>query len=311
MNQPEPKKPPFRISLQRPSRRAFWNETRRAILLILGTLLAAFGYAVFQVPYNLAAGGIGGIGLIINHFTGWPVGLLYFLLNLPLLAFGFNALGRWPFVLRTLVAAALFAVFTDLFGLVMPRFFDPFPPAQEILLSAIYGGLLGGIGGGLIYRAGSTMGGTGIIGRWIQQRTGQPLSQAYLYTDGLILLAMGLVFGWAVTLYGFLMLLINGMASDYTMEGASSTRVATIVTNHPQLMAEALIDSLGRGVSYWEVIGGYTGQRHYQVTCTMSRAQVADVKRLVAEVDPNAFVTIGVSHQAMGKGFRALQKNEV
>jgi uncharacterized membrane-anchored protein YitT (DUF2179 family) len=300
----------FRLQFRpiRLPRRRLVSEGRRALFLIVGTALAAFGFAVFQVPYNLAAGGIGGVSLIINNYTGWPVGVLFFLLNIPLLALGFKHLGRWPFVARTAIAAALFSVFTDLFILWVPRVLEPFPPAEDILLSTIYGGILGGIGGGLVYRAGSTMGGTGIIGRWIQFRTGQPLSQIYIYTDGGILVAMGLVFGWAVTLYGLLMLFINGMASDYILEGPSSTRVATIVTNHPEKMAAALIATLDRGASYWEVTGGYSGRRHYLVTCTISRPQVTEVKHLVAKVDPEAFVTIAVGHQALGKGFTPLKK---
>lgn len=290
------------------NRRSIIGEARLLVVLIIGSALAAFGFAVFQVPNNLAAGGIGGISLIVNNYTNWPVGLLYFLFNLPLLIFGFRHLGRWPFVLRTLFSVVIFSLFTDLFGLLLPDLLEPWPLADDLLLSSIYGGILGGIGGGLIYRAGSTMGGTGIIGRVIQKRTGYPLSQIYIYTDGAILLAMGLVFGWPVTLYGLLMLFINGLASDYTLEGPSRTRVATIVTNQPQKVADALISTLGRGVSYWQVTGGYTGQQHFQVTCTMSRSQVGEVKRLVSAVDPRAFITIGIGHQAMGgRGFEPLE----
>ncbi len=292
----------------RPLRRRLFRETRQVLLLVMGAALAAFGFAVFQAPYNLAAGGIGGISLIINHFTGWPVGTMFFVLNIPLLAFGFRHLGRWPFVLRTGIAAGLFSLFTDLFILWLPQVLTPFPLTDDLLLSALYGGILGGIGGGLIYRAGSTMGGTGIIGRYIQQRTGLPLSQIYIYTDGGILLAMGLVFGWVVTLYGVLMLFINGLASDYVLEGPSSTRVATIITNHPQKMAGALIANLGRGVTYWTVTGGFSNQKRYLVNCTITRPQVADLKHIVAEVDRYAFVNIAVGHQALGAGFMPLRK---
>lgn len=285
------------------------SELRRMSLLVAGSILAAFGYATFQVPHNLAAGGLGGISLIIRHFTGLPVGALYLLLNLPLLAIGFRGLGRWRFVWRTLVASALFSAFTDLFGYLLPSLLDPFPLTDDLLLSAVYGGIIGGIGGGMVFRAGSTMGGTGIIGRLLQMKTGQPLSQVYFYSDGAILLAMGLVFGWQVTLYGLLMLFINGLASDYTLEGPSVTRVATIVTNHPQEMSDALIRTLGRGVSYWEVTGAYTGQKRTMLSCTMYRPQVGDIKRVVSEVDPEAFLTIGVSHHAMGKGFIPLHND--
>lgn len=283
-------------------------EVRRVLLIVIGAILASFGYAVFQVPYNLAAGGVGGVSLIINNFTGWPVGTLYFLLNLPLLVLGYRQLGRWSFVARTLLGVAVFAIFTDLFGVIVPQILKPFPPTDDILLSAIYGGLLGGIGGGLVYRAHASIGGTGIVGRVIQQKTSLPLSQSYIYTDGTILLVMGLVFGWQVSLYGFLILLINGLASEYILEGASITRVATIVSNRPQEVADALIEALGRGVSFWEVTGAYTGRNHYMLSCTIYRSQVNELRRVVAEVDPEAFVTIGISHQALGHGFLPLIK---
>jgi uncharacterized membrane-anchored protein YitT (DUF2179 family) len=286
------------------------NELKRLPLLILGTLIAAFGFAVFLAPHNLAAGGIAGISLIINHYTGWPVGTLYLLLNLPLMALGFRELGRWPFVWRTLLASILFALFTDLFGWLMPQVLDPFPPTEDLLLSAVYGGLTGGFGAGLVFRTGSTMGGTGIIGRLIQNRTGLPLSQSFIYTDGLILLAMGLVFGWQTTLYGLLILIINGLTADFALEGASVTRVANIITNHPKEMSAALIKTLGRGASYWPVTGGYTGRTRYMVTCTLYRSQMRQVQEVIAGVDPEAFVTISVGHRALGQGFASLEKTD-
>ena len=283
---------------------------KRSILLLFGTLIAAFGYAIFQVPFNLAAGGVGGISLIINNYTGWQVGTIYFILNIPLLILGFRSLGRWQFVTRTLIAVTLYSGFTNLLLEYAPQFIQPYPLTNDLLLSAIYGGILGGVGGGMVYLSGSTMGGTSITGRMIQIKTGQPLSQVYIYTDGVILIAMGAVFGWQVTLYGVLMVLITGMASDYAMEGPSSTRTATIITNKQEEMVAALLHTLDRGVSYWPITGGYTGDTHTMITCTMSRPQVSEVKRVVSEVDPDAFVTIGVSHQAMGKGFIPLQINK-
>ena len=286
------------------------GELKRLPLLILGTLLSGFSFAVFLAPFNLAAGGMMGVSLIINEFTGWPVGTLYLLLNIPLLALGFRQLGRWPFVWRTLLAAVLFALFTDLFGWLMPQVLNPWPLTDDLLLNALYGGLLGGFGAGLVYRTGSTMGGTGIVGRMIQLKTGLPLSQAFIYMDGVILVAMGLVFGWQVTLYGLLILIVNGLAADYALEGASVTRIANIVTNHPQEMSAALIKTLGRGASYWPITGGFTGTTRYMVTCTLYRSQMADVRDVVASVEPEAFVTISVGHRALGEGFASLTKEE-
>ena len=268
----------------------------------------AFGYSLFQVPNNIAAGGVGGIGIILHHFTGWPVGLIFWILNLPLLLLGFFHLGRWGFLWRTLYAATIFSIAADFFVIYLPIWMPQFPITDDLLLSSIYGGIVGGIGGGLIFRGGGTMGGTGIVGRVYQKKTGKPLSQVYFYTDGLIIASAGVVFGWEVALYSFLMLFMSGLAADYTLEGPSSTRTATIVTNQPQLVSEILIEKLHRGASFWEITGAFTGDKHFVVWCTVSRPQVNELKREVTAVDPQAFITIGVSHEAVGFGLRRVKK---
>lgn len=277
------------------------------LIVIVGTVLAALGYSLFQVPFNIAAGGLGGLSIIINHFTGLPIGTMYLVMNIPLLALGYFYLGRWAFVVRTVVAVSIFSVATDLFLAYLPGLLAEYPLTDDILLNAVYAGLVGGVGGGLVYHAGSTMGGTGIIGRIIQQKTGVPLSQVYLYTDGLIVLAAGAVFGWEIALYALLTLVLAGMASDYTLEGPSSVRTATVITSQPQLMTQAIMNGLGRGVSQLQITGGYTGEPHAMLMCTIYRPQVNDLKRVVAEVDSSAFVTIGVAHQALGAGFAPLR----
>ncbi|NJN97501.1 MAG: YitT family protein [Anaerolineales bacterium] len=287
--------------------RQIWREVQRMLLLTIGVMLAALGYSLFQVPFHIAAGGIGGISIIINHFTGWPVGTMYLVMNIPLLVLGFFYLGRWGFVVRTIISVLIFATATDLFVAYLPGWLETYPVTHDILLSAIYGGLVGGVGGGLVYQSGSTIGGTAIIGRIIQQKSGTPLSQVYLYTDGLIVLVAGAVFGWEVALYALLTLFLAGLASDYTLEGPSSVRTATIITNRPEVLSQALIKGLGRGVSQWTITGAFTGQTHTMVVCTIYRPQVNDLKRMVSDVDPEAFVTIGIAHQAFGTGFMPLK----
>ncbi|HRQ42296.1 MAG TPA: YitT family protein [Chloroflexota bacterium] len=292
----------------RPSRATIWHETKTLTLLTIGVLIVSVAYVVFQVPNNIVAGGISGLSIIINQFTGWPVGLMYWIMNLPLLLLGFFQLGRWGFLYRTLIAATIFSVSTDLLLIYLPTVLPEFPLTDDLLLNTIYGGIVGGIGGGLIYRAGGTMGGTGILGRVLQKRTGRPLSQVYFYSDGLIILLGGVVFGPVMVLYGFLMLFLNGLASDYTLEGPSTTRTASIITNKPDELIQALMQRVHRGVTYWPITGGYTGQQRYLVLCTVTRPQVNELKEVVAEVDREAFVTIGVSHEAMGSGFTPLPK---
>lgn len=285
-----------------------WQGIRRIFFMTTGALICALGYALFLVPHNIAAGGVGGMAIIVNHFTGWPVGAMYMIMNIPLLVLGFFFLGRWGFVIRTVVAVLIFSAATDIFTAYLPGLLPQFPITGDVLLSAVYGGIVGGVGGGLIYLSGGTLAGTGVIGRIIQRKTGVPLSQIYLYTDGLIVLAAGVVFGWEISLYAMLTLFLNGIASDYTMEGPSSIRTATIVTDQPAIISDLLKKKLSHGTSFWEITGGYRGQRHYMLMCTIYRPQVSELKQLVSEADPHAFVTIGVSHQALGAGFLPLKR---
>ncbi len=299
----------LRRSLKRPalSRRSVWHALQTTVYMLVGTALAALGYALFQVPNSIVSGGLSGIAIMINHFTEWPVGLMYWVMNVPMLVLGFFQLGRWRFVVSTLIAATVFSALIDIFGGILPQMLVQFPLSHDVLLTSVYAGIIGGIGAGLVYRAGSTFGGTAIVGRVIQQRTGLPLSQVYAVTDGAIILTAGLIFGWEIAMYGFLVLFISGLAADYTLEGPSSTRTVTIITNKPEEMSAALIAETQRGVSFWEVTGGYTGMKRYMVMCTIYRPQVNTVKRVAARIEPEAFVTIGVSHQALGQGFKRLK----
>ncbi|MFM7174280.1 MAG: YitT family protein [Caldilinea sp.] len=287
----------------------FLGEFRRLVLIGAGASIAGVGFSLFQVPYNIAAGGVSGIAILINHFTGWSVALLYLAMNVPLFALGFFYLGRWRFLFSTALAVLVFSTTTELANRYLVLMLDRWPLTDNILLSTIYAGLVGGIGGGLIYLAGATIGGTAIIGRIIQVKTGLSLSQIYLLVDGTIVAVAGLLFGWEIALYAMLTLLLSGQAADFILEGPSRARTAMVITTRPQPITQALIAELGRGVSYWQATGGYTGETRTIVMCTLYRPQVGDLKRVVAAHDPQAFVIIGTTQQALGEGFSELRQH--
>jgi uncharacterized membrane-anchored protein YitT (DUF2179 family) len=292
------------------NRQRLWrvlDELRRLLLVLIGAGIASLGFSLFQVPYNIAAGGLSGVAILINHFTGWPISLMYLVMNIPLFVVGFIYLGRWRFLFTTALAVLIFSFATGWLNQALPAYLAEWPITDNILLSAIYAGLVGGIGGGLVYWGGATLGGTAIIGRVIQVKTGLALSQIYLFVDGTIVVAAGIIFGWEIALYAMLTLLLSGIATDYVLEGPSRTRTATIITSNPQPIIAALIEELGRGVSHWEAVGGFTGETRTIVLCTIYRPQVSDIKRIVARLDPDAFVTIGMTQQALGKGFSELR----
>jgi uncharacterized membrane-anchored protein YitT (DUF2179 family) len=180
------------------------------------------------------------------------------------------------------------------------------------LLNALYGGVAGGIGYGLIYMGRGTSAGTGVLGRVLQLKTGVPVSQVYIFTDGGVILALGLVFGWENALYGLLMLFVWGLVADYVLEGPSVVRTAFIVTDSPQQVAQRVFDRLGVGMTAWPGQGMFTKAEHTILFCTVSRPDVSGLKSVVAEVDARAFLVIGHAHQAKGGVLRrALQTSDV
>jgi hypothetical protein len=139
------------------------------------------------------------------------------------------------------------------------------------------------------------------------RQAGIPLSQAYLYTDGGIILVAALVFNWEAGLYALITLFIWGVVADYVLEGPGVIRTATIITDRGEFVAGAIIKHLGYGVTAWRGEGKYTHQMHDVLFATINRSQVGELRHVVAAADPDAFLVIGQGHQALGHSFRPLR----
>ena len=147
---------------------------RNYLLLTIGALMPVFNVNFFLAPAHIAPGGVSGTAIIINEFTGWPIGLLMLVMNVPLLVLGFWHLGRYRFLARTLYVVILYSLGVD----VLARWLPPQGLTDDLMLNALYGSVLAGLGTGLIYRGRGTSGGTGIVGRAGQLRTGIPSSKS-------------------------------------------------------------------------------------------------------------------------------------
>jgi uncharacterized membrane-anchored protein YitT (DUF2179 family) len=268
----------------------------RVALLTAGALLAAVNVHLFLAPSNIAPGGVTGIAIIVNELTGWPIGLTMLVLNIPLIALGFRHLGRFRFLVSTLYTVLLYNLGVDL----LAHWFPATALTDDVLLNALYGGVVGGIATGLIYRGGGTSAGTGILGRVLQMRTGIPISQIYLITDGAVVLVAGLVFGWEAGLYALITLFVWGLAADFVLEGPSVVRMAFIVTDRPQEVADAVFRELRLGVTAWPAEGMFTETEHAVLFCTVSRPYERSLRQVVAGADPKAFLVTGHGHQASG-----------
>lgn len=276
-----------------------WTQAQRYLLLTVGALLAAANVALFLAPSDIAPGGVSGIAILINEGTGWPIGLTMLVLNIPMIFLGFRYLGRFRFLASTLYTVLLSNLAVDLFG----YWFADVVLTDDLLLNALYGGVVGGIGSGLIYRGGGTSAGTGVLARILQMRTGSPISQVYLVTDGAVVLVASLVFGWEAGLYALITLFVWGLAADFVLEGPSVVRIAFIVTDRPQEVADAVFHALGLGVTAWPAEGMFTEEAHAVLFCTVSRPYERQFRQVIAGADPDAFLVIGHGHQASGGVF--------
>lgn len=290
-----------------------WAKIRRLavtqLMVFVGAVLSAGSYVLFQVPFKLAAGGLSGLGIIVNHYTGFPVGIFFLVMNLPLLVWGYFQLGKWPFVFSTLVAVVAFSFGADLFNHMLPMVIHPYPITNDMLLAAIYSGILYGLGMGLIYRAGSSIGGTSIPARILHRKTGFPMSQVVMFTDVAVIALAGIVFEWELALLAFLTLMLSGIVSDFVIEGASQFRTAVIITKQPEIVRWGLMKELHQGVTMWDSTGGYTGEKRNVLYCMVRRSQVGDLKHAMARLDPDAFMVIGIVQQAWGGfGHRSLRQ---
>ena len=265
-------------------------------LLTAGAALLAINLNLFLVPSDIAPGGVSGSAIIINSITGWPIGLTMLVLNIPMMIIGFRHLGRFHFLVRTLYAVLLYNVGVDLLAQWLPRG----GITDDTLLNALYGGVVGGLGMGLVYRGGGTTAGTGILGRVLQMKTGIPVSQIYLFTDGGVVLLAGLVFGWESALYALITIFVWGLAADFVLEGPSVVRTAFIITDEPEAVARAVLSELHLGLTSWPAEGAYSQTEHTVLFCTLSRPHTPALKRIVHGADPNAFLVVGHGHQASG-----------
>lgn len=304
----------MRRSPRKLTRQEFWNRVlkfdfswKSALdygLVLIGALIQALAMRLFLVPAELVSGGISGIAQILHSFTNWPIGLMVFVGNVPLFFLGWRFLGGPRFVLRTALAIAAFSFFTDFLAYFLPAG----GVVDDIILNCVYGALLLGIGLGIVYRGRGTSGGSDILGRILNHRVGISISQAYLITDTLVVLAGGFAFGWENALYGLGVIYISGLAAEAVSEGSGIFRTAMIITCQPEAVAQRILQELERGVTVLPGTGAYTGAERPVLYCVITRSEVNQLKALVNEQDPQAFMVIGQAHEALGEGFRPLRK---
>lgn len=285
------------------NRKNRWKLVRDYALILAGSLVQALAMRLFLIPGLLVSGGVSGAAQLINHVTQWPIGVMVLVGNAPLFVLGWRYLGGRRFAFRTAFAIVAFSVMTDMFAFFIP----PAGMTKDLVLNSLYGGLMLGVGLGLVYRGQGTSGGSDILGRILNHRFGISISQSYLLTDAVIVLLAGFIFDWEHALYGLVMIYVSGLAAEVTVEGTDIFRTAMIVTDCPQEVAQEIMTVMERGVTFLSGKGAYTGTERDVLYCVVTRSEVSQLKALVHEKDPSAFMVIGQAHEALGEGFRPLK----
>ena len=285
----------------------FWPPIRDYGLIMMGMFLQAVGLRLFLVPAQLASGGVSGFAQLVNHFTGWPIGLMILLGNIPLFAIGWRYLGGRRFTLRTGFAVIAFAFFTD--AVLWLPFFPAHGLTDDIVLNSLYGAVLTGIGSGLVYRGQATSGGSDILARILNHGRGIPMTQSYLITDTFVILSAGFIFGWPKALYALVSLYVSGLVVDATLEGIGVIRTAWIITSEPAAVTQKILVEMQRGVTILNGTGAYTGAERPVLYCVVTRSEIQQLKAIVHEIDPKAFMVVGAAHEALGEGFQPFKKS--
>ncbi|MEP0774670.1 MAG: YitT family protein [Acidobacteriota bacterium] len=272
--------------------------------VVLGSVLVGLGTNWFFVPNKVVSGGVTGIAIICHYVFKTPVGVVVLALNLPLLWLGWRFVGGMRFFVRTVVSVLVLSATIDLTAPLLT------PPTQDRLLVICYGGLLDGLGMGLVFRGRGTTGGTDVLARIAHRYLGVGIGQALLAINVVIFGGAAFIFGAEPVMVALALAFVSARVLDLVQSGFSVARTALIIAAQPRAVMDAVFARLGRGVTVLDGIGGYTGEARPVLMVVVAAHEVGRLKRLVAEVDPRAFVTILPAQEVLGEGFAAHSREE-
>lgn len=268
---------------------------KKYFFLLMGAILASIGIEEFLVPNRMIDGGITGISIITSYLTSFPLGIILFVLNLPFLIIGYRQIGK------KFVSSTLFSITALSVGVTILK---PFPGVTgDMLLAAVFGGLVLGLGVGLIIRFGGSLDGTEIVGIILDKRTGFSVGEIIMFFNIFILSSAGFFFGWDKAMYSLIAYFIAFKTIDLTIQGLDDTKEVKIISDKSDEIAEVLMERLGLGVTFLKGKGGYSGESKPVLYSLISRFEMAELKSIIDEIDEKAFVTISNIHEVMGGVF--------
>ena len=283
--------------MARVHRKLSWTDyVKRVIFITIGAVLMGVALELFLVPNQIIDGGIAGISIILSSVTSIKLGLFIFILNLPFLYVGYKQIGK-TFTISTLYGITIMSI-TTFYLHDVEAFTD------EKLLAVLFGALILGVGVGLVIRFGGSLDGTEIVSILVSKKIGTPVGQIIMIINVFIFIAAGFVFGWDSAMYSIFTYYIAFKVIDLVVEGLNESKSVTIISNDYEEISEAIVQRLGRSTTYIYGRGGYSKEDTQIVYCVVTRLELAKLKALVHDIDPNAFIAIEMVSDVMGGAFK-------
>ena len=283
------------------------SKAGRAVLdggfYLLGSVLYALSVNIFTAPNQIAPGGVTGVATLLNYAFHLPIGTMILVINLPLLIAAWYKCGA-AFTVRTLIVTVLSSAIID--G--TARFLPPF--RGDKILVALFGGVLAGAGLGLIYLRGATTGGSEVVARLLERRLRHiPIGRLILLVDAVVVAAPALVYKQLErALYAMVLIFVSTSIMDAIVYGGDTGRMLLVMSRKEELLCRKILEEMGRGVTLLNATGAYTGEDKRVLLCAVRRSEMYQLRTLVQDCDPDAFLIVVSTEEVLGEGFKRIEQ---
>ncbi len=275
----------------------FWLD---CLFFVAGSVIFAFSVNVFTAPSNIAPGGITGLATMLNYLTNLPIGLLIFILNIPLFIWGCIVSGIKN-MHKTLAATLLTSFAIDALEPVMPVFIG------DMFLVTVCGGVLSGLGLSLIFMRNGTTGGSDLAANLLMKKFPHlSMGRLLLIIDlGVVVLSALVYRNIQLPLYAAVVIFIASKVVDTVLYGTNigNGKILFIISDKNEIIAENIMKKMARGVTKLSARGGYTGKEGCVLMCALRRAEIAKAGRIIHEIDRDAFTVVAEAGEITGEGF--------
>lgn len=284
--------------------KAFLKRLAKYLAIVFGSAVYAIGFQFFMYPNSIVSGGIVGIAMLINHFTRFPVGVMTIIFNIPLFIVAWRHFGL-DFLVGSLVGMAVSSAFVDIFavtGIVLTH--DP-------MLASIIGGVIKGAGLGAVYYVGATTGGMDIVAKMIRMKFPHlNFGTIILVLDAVIIAAYAVILGkYESAMYSVIAMFVVSKVIDLALYGIDNSLICYIISeNSEELIRDIISGHIRRGVTVLEGQGAYSHNTKHVIMCVIKRTQIAELRRIVKNVDERAFFVVSDAKNVFGNGFENISE---